>query len=190
VTYRNLSAQALRTEETTRVGPDPDEGVTRRNDAIDPADRDAVSFANDVASRAKTCRGATPVGLTEPEPGALLQGYRQPAADGIVLSDARVVRGDAAVAFFTAAASIARPVLRLCERARRMLERRNASKRKANVETETSQAEGGFRAEKERGKDFRAARGHRRGAFVRRRVHGTPRGRRCRSFNRRSDHSG
>jgi hypothetical protein len=135
VTYRNLSAQALRTEETTRVGPDPDEGVTRRNDAIDPADRDAVSFANDVASRAKTCRGATPVGLTEPEPGALLQGYRQPAADGIVLSDARVVRGDAAVAFFTAAASIARPVLRLCERARRMLERRNASKRKANVET-------------------------------------------------------
>ena len=49
VTYRNLSAQALRTEETTRVGPDPDEGVTRRNDAIDPADRDAVSFANDVA---------------------------------------------------------------------------------------------------------------------------------------------
>jgi hypothetical protein len=85
VTYRNLSAQALRTEETTRVGPDPDEGVTRRNDAIDPADRDAVSFANDVASRAKTCRGATPVGLTEPEPGALLQGYRRPAADGIVL---------------------------------------------------------------------------------------------------------
>ena len=132
VTYRNLSAQALRTEETTRVGPDPDEGVTRRNDAIDPADRDAVSFANDVASRAKTCRGATPVGLTEPEPGALLQGYRRPAADGIVLADARVVRGDAAVAFFTAAASIARPVLRLCERARRMLERRNASKRKAN----------------------------------------------------------
>ena len=135
VTYRNLSAQALRTEETTRVGPDPDEGVTRRNDAIDPADRDAVSFANDVASRAKTCRGATPVGLTEPEPGALLQGYRRPAADGIVLADARVVRGDAAVAFFTAAASIARPVLRLCERARRMLERRNASKRKAKVET-------------------------------------------------------
>ena len=135
VTYRNLSAQALRTEETTRVGPDPDEGVTRRNDAIDPADRDAVSFANDVASRAKTCRGATPVGLTEPEPGALLQGYRRPAADGIVLADARVVRGDAAVAFFTAAASIARPVLRLCERARRMLERRNASKRKANDET-------------------------------------------------------
>ena len=132
VTYRNLSAQALRTEETTRVGPDPDEGVTRRNDAIDPADRDAVSFANDVASRANTCRGATPVGLTEPEPGALLQGYRRPAADGIVLADARVVRGDAAVAFFTAAASIARPVLRLCERARRMLERRNASKRKAN----------------------------------------------------------
>ena len=132
VTYRNLSAQALRTEETTRVGPDPDEGVTLRNDAIDPADRDAVSFANDVASRAKTCRGATPVGLTEPEPGALLQGYRRPAADGIVLADARVVRGDAAVAFFTAAASIARPVLRLCERARRMLERRNASKRKAN----------------------------------------------------------
>jgi hypothetical protein len=72
------------------------------------------------------------VGLTEPEPGALLQGYRRPAADGIVLADARVVRGDAAVAFFTAAASIARPVLRLCERARRMLERRNASKRKAN----------------------------------------------------------
>ena len=132
VTYRNLSAQALRTEETTRVGPDPDEGVTRRNDAIDPADRDAVSFANDVASRANTCRGATPVGLTEPEPGALLQGYKRPAADGIVLADARVVRGDAAVAFFTAAASIARPVLRLCERARRMLERRNASKRKAN----------------------------------------------------------
>jgi len=132
VTYRNLSAQALRTEETTRVGPDPDEGVTLRNDAIDPADRDAVSFANDVASRAKTCRGATPVGLTEPEPGALLQGYKRPAADGIVLADARVVRGDAAVAFFTAAASIARPVLRLCERARRMLERRNASKRKAN----------------------------------------------------------
>ena len=132
VTYRNLSAQALRTEETTRVGPDPDEGVTRRNDAIDPADRDAVSFANDVASRAKRCRGATPVGLTEPEPGALLQGYRRPAADGIVLADARVVRGDAAVAFFTAAASIARPMLRLCERARRMLERRNASKRKAN----------------------------------------------------------
>ena len=132
VTYRNLSAQALRTEETNRVGSDPDEGVTRRNDAIDPADRDAVSFANDVASRAKTCRGATPVGLTEPEPGALLQGYRRPAADGIVLADARVVRGDAAVAFFTAAASIARPVLRLCERARRMLERRNASKRKAN----------------------------------------------------------
>ena len=135
VTYRNLSAQALRTEETTRVGPDPDEGVTLRNDAIDPADRDAVSFANDVASRAKTCRGATPVGLTEPEPGALLQGYKRPAADGIVLADARVVRGDAAVAFFTAAASIARPVLRLCERARRMLERRNASKRKAKVET-------------------------------------------------------
>lgn len=132
VTYRNLSAQALRTEETNRVGPDPDEGVTRRNVAIDPADRDAVSFANDVASRAKTCRGATPVGLTEPEPGALLQGYRRPAADGIVLADARVVRGDAAVAFFTAAASIARPMLRLCERARRMLERRNASKRKAN----------------------------------------------------------
>ena len=135
VTYRNLSAQALRTEETTRVAADPDEGVTRRNDAIDPADRDAVSFANDVASRAKTSRGATPVGLTEPEPGALLQGYRRPAADGIVLADARVVRGDAAVAFFTAAASIARPVLRLCERARRMLERRNASKRKAKVET-------------------------------------------------------
>ena len=135
VTYRNLSAQALRTEETNRVGPDPDEGVTRRNDAIDPADRDAVSFANDIASRAKTSRGATPVGLTEPEPGALLQGYKRSAADGIVLADARVVRGDAAVAFFTAAASIARPMLRLCERARQMLERRNGSKRKANDET-------------------------------------------------------
>ena len=60
VTYRNLSAQALRTEETNRVGPDPDEGVTRRNDAIDPADRDAVSFANDVETVAPSGTGSNP----------------------------------------------------------------------------------------------------------------------------------
>ena len=142
-TYRNLSAQALRVVD---VGDARDRdgdgggdvaGVTGggewdRNDAIDPADRDAVAFANDVARAGSRRigvdeRGATPVGLAGPKPGALLQGYRRPAADAVRLADARVVRGDAAVAFFTVAARLARPVLRLCDRARGMLERRRAA---------------------------------------------------------------
>ena len=142
-TYRNLSAQALRVVD---VGDAPDRdgggggdvaGVTgggewNRNDAVDPADRDAVAFANDVARAGSRRiggdeRGATPVGLAGPKPGALLQGYRRPAADAVRLADARVVRGDAAVAFFTVAARLARPVLRLCDRARGMLERRRAA---------------------------------------------------------------
>ena len=142
-TYRNLSAQALRVVD---VGDAPDRdgdgggdvaGVTGggewdRNDAVDPADRDAVAFANDVARAGSRRigvdeRGATPVGLAGPKPGALLQGYRRPAADAVRLADARVVRGDAAVAFFTVAARLARPVLRLCDRARGMLERRRAA---------------------------------------------------------------
>jgi hypothetical protein len=142
-TYRNLSAQALRVVD---VGDAPDRdgdgggdvaGVTgggewNRNDAVDPADRDAVAFANDVARAGSRRigvdgRGSTPVGLAGPKPGALLQGYRRPAADAVRLADARVVRGDAAVAFFTVAARLARPVLRLCDRARGMLERRRAA---------------------------------------------------------------
>ena len=142
-TYRNLSAQALRVVD---VGDARDRdgdgggdvaGVTGggewdRNDAVDPADRDAVAFANDVARAGSRRigvdeRGATPVGLAGPKPGALLQGYRRPAADAVRLADARVVRGDAAVAFFTVAARLARPVLRLCDRARGMLERRRAA---------------------------------------------------------------
>ena len=142
-TYRNLSAQALRVVD---VGDARDRdgdgggdvaGVTgggewNRNDAVDPADRDAVAFANDVARAGSRRigvdeRGATPVGLAGPKPGALLQGYRRPAADAVRLADARVVRGDAAVAFFTVAARLARPVLRLCDRARGMLERRRAA---------------------------------------------------------------
>ena len=150
-TYRNLSAQALRVVD---VGDAPDRdgdgggdvaGVTGggewdRNDAVDPADRDAVAFANDVARAGSRRigvdeRGAMPVGLAGPKPGALLQGYRRPAADAVRLADARVVRGDAAVAFFTVAARLARPVLRLCDRARGMLERRRAaSKRGAGEE--------------------------------------------------------
>ncbi len=156
-TYRNLSAQALRVVD---VGEAPDRGgdgggdvagatgggewnrgdvagatgggeCNRNNDAVDPADRAAVAFANAVAARSRRIdvdgRGATPVGLAGPEPGALLQGYRRPAADAVRLADARVVRGDAAVAFFTVAARLARPVLRLCDRARGMLERRRAA---------------------------------------------------------------
>ena len=142
-TCRNLSAQALRVVD---VGDARDRdgdgggdvaGVTgggewNRNDAVDPADRDAVAFANDVARAGSRRigvdeRGATPVGLAGPKPGALLQGYRRPAADAVRLADARVVRGDAAVAFFTVAARLARPVLRLCDRARGMLERRRAA---------------------------------------------------------------
>ena len=150
-TYRNLSAQALRVVD---VGDARDRdgdgggdvaGVTGggewdRNDAVDPADRDAVAFANDVARAGSRRigvdeRGATPVGLAGSKPGALLQGYRRPAADAGRLADARVVRGDAAVAFFTVAARLARPVLRLCDRARGMLERRRAgAKRGAGEE--------------------------------------------------------
>ena len=91
-----------------------------------------MAFANDVARAGSRRigvdgRGSTPVGLAGPKPGALLQGYRRPAADAVRLADARVVRGDAAVAFFTVAARLARPVLRLCDRARGMLERRRAA---------------------------------------------------------------
>ena len=142
-TYRNLSAQALRVADVCEArdrdgdGGGDVAGVTgggewSRNDAVDPADRDAVAFANDVARAGSRRigvdeRGATPVGLAGPKPGALLQGYRRPAADAVRLADARVVRGDAAVAFFTVAARLARPVLRLCDRARGMLERRRAA---------------------------------------------------------------
>ena len=135
-TYRNLSAQALRVVDVGEVagsnpGGDGDgdgTGEWDRNDAVDPADRDAVAFANDVAARSRRIGvELTPVGLAGPKPGALLQGYRRPAADAVRLADARVVRGDAAVAFFTVAARLARPVLRLCDRARGMLERRRAA---------------------------------------------------------------
>jgi len=163
-TYRNLSAQALRvvdvgSEASDRprtggggdgTGESGSRGEWDRNDAVDPADRDAVAFANGVAARSRasisggTAGGATPVGLAGPKPGALLQGYRRPAADAVRLADARVVRGDASVAFFTVAARIARPVLRLCDRARGMLERRRAlAKRGAGEEASGEEARRG-----------------------------------------------
>lgn len=119
VTYRSLAARALRTDATATAaaevaGSNPTSAETLPcvtvGGVVTEADAAAAAFLAAVVAKGKAFREkgkkgrALPHGLRAAAPGALAQGYRRAAAEAVNLTSARVVRGQASLAFFAAAA--------------------------------------------------------------------------------------
>jgi hypothetical protein len=105
-----------------------------------------------VVAKVAKARGLVPAGLEAPAPGALLQGYRCAAANAVDAATARVVRGEASLAFFTAAARRNNPpwLPRTRPRAPRMTIASPPSRRRASPVKTKKVGAGGEASEKKK----------------------------------------